>query len=93
MMYLVWIISWFFCQRVMMLLGLVAYNTCRQTLGLTMIAFIACYLSSNNLLVLIYIIWIIRWVIRCFNTGGIIAGIAVLFFHIWIYLICVDKAN
>lgn len=91
MSYLIWMISWIICQRLMMLFGLVAYNSMKGTILLTLFAFVFCFFAHNTWLLPFYIIWIIVWAVNCFRTGGIVAGIAVIIFHLILYIIFMKK--
>lgn len=91
MMYFIWIFSWVVCQRGMMFFKLVAENTWQQTIGITIVALVAGYFSYNTWLLPVYVIWIISWAINCFKSGGIIAGIMVFIFHLWLYFIFLKK--
>lgn len=85
---ILWIITWFAAQRIMMGLGLIAHNTLFETTMVTLIGFFFGFIAYDSWLLPFYIAIAIAWGIATIVDGAIIAGILIIAFHLVLLAIC-----
>lgn len=79
---IIWIIAWFAAQRIMMAMGLIAHNTLFETTMVTLIGFLAGFLSFDSWLLPFYIGIAIAWGIATITDGALVAGVLIIVFHL-----------
>ena len=85
---ILWIITWFAAQRIMMGLGLIAHNTLFETTMVTLIGFFFGFIAYDSWLLPFYIAIAIAWGIATIVDGAIIAFILIIAFHLELLAIC-----